>query len=304
MRILFLATAEIACPLLRALHASPHDVAGVISQPDRSAGRRRRMQASPVKQLALELDLRVETPLKIGDEETMDLLETLKPDLQIVFAYGQYIPSRVTEFPPHRSINVHPSMLPAYRGAAPIQWAIADGLDETGISVIYVSREMDAGDILMQKTIPICPRETAASLSERMAQEAASICLESIDALQQPEISPRPQDENQISHARKFTTDDRRIDWKRSAFEVVRWIHACNPWPGTLHKILVDEPPIKLLLAEEVEGQGDPGKLLRTDSEGPVFGAGVGAVRVLELQVPGRKKIGGDEFVRGYLSRG
>lgn len=295
MKILYMATAEIAGPVLRALHASEHELVGVLSQPDRPQGRKRRLGPSPVKALALELGLPVFTPEKVGSDETRALLAELQPDINIVFAYGQYIPASVTDAPPYHSINLHPSLLPRYRGAAPIQWAIADGLEASGISVISVSPQMDAGDIWCQQPVPIDPDETSASLSDKMAAVGSDLILEALDLVLQPDFAPRVQDEAEATETRKLGPDDRVLDWTRPAVELRNWIRACQPWPGTTFE--VDGEAIKLLAAEVVDTNGEPGT--RQDDEWPVFACGDGGLRLVTVQPPGKKPMAGDAWLRG-----
>jgi len=305
LKIVYMATAEIACPTLSALVAAPNlDVCAVISQPDKPQGRKRNLKPSPVKALATELEIPVRTPEKVGDNETKAWLQELGADLQIVFAYGQYIPSSITEMPRLGSINLHPSMLPAYRGAAPIQWAIADGLDTTGISVIRLAKKMDAGDIICQREVTIDRLDTSASLFDRMAIEASTIILDAIDLVAQPDFRSTPQDDSLATEARKFEKEDREINWDQPAKNVARWIHACNSWPGA-HMQLADRE-VKLLLAEVVEVEAGnetaPGRIIRIDPDGPVIATGAGeAIRILRIQPPGKQAMDGGSFARGYL---
>lgn len=299
MKIVYMATAEIAVPLLRALHDSEHEVVAVYSQPDRPQGRKRKILPSPVKAAALELGLPVFTPDKIGDAQ--EALEGSDPDAAIVFAYGQYIPSRIVNVPRLGSINVHPSKLPNYRGAAPIQWAIADGLEETAISVIRLAKQMDAGDIVAQRPVPISSDDTSASLSERMAMESVGIIMEALDSIADPAFEARPQNEEEATEARKLEKADREMDWTRPAEVLRNWIRACHPWPSSVVVWGEGDQAIdlKILSADITYAfEGSPGQQLVEDGL-PVVVCGDGALKLIEVQPAGKKPMPGSDFVRG-----
>ena len=307
MRIIYMATAEIAAPVLQALHDHPdHEVVLVVSQPDRPQGRKRKILPSPVKALALELGLSVITPEKIG--EAKDQLAALEPDASVVFAYGQYIPSRITTLPRLGSVNLHPSMLPTYRGAAPIQWAIADGLEETGISVIRLAKKMDAGDIICQRAVSIDPDDTNASLSQRMSVEAGSIIIKGLANIADPDFEATPQDDEAATEARKLEKADRELDWQRPAAELRNWIRACKPWPGSVmpwgegedaFDLKIHQTEIVDLTVDGMESGAAPGTVLFDDgSPVVVCGDGLG-LRLVEVQPPGKKPMDAEDFVRG-----
>jgi len=310
MRLLYMATAQIAAPVLQALHDHPdHEVVLVVSQPDRPQGRKRKILPSPVKALALELGLPVITPEKIG--EAKEQLAELEPDASVVFAYGQYIPSSVTTLPRLGSVNLHPSMLPAYRGAAPIQWAIADGLAETGISVIRLAKKMDAGDIICQRPVAIDPDDTNASLSERMSAEASEIIIDALEHIADPAFEATPQDETQATEARKLDKADRELDWHRPAAELRNWIRACHPWPGSVMRWGEDEDAFDLKihrtelfdLATDGRETGEaPGTVVFVEGT-PVVVCGDGlGLRLTTVQPPGKKPMDAAAFVRGWRS--
>lgn len=267
------------------------------------------MAPSPVRALALELGIPTHTPEKVGSDEVMALLEEVKPDVQVVVAYGQYIPSKVTDFPEYRSINLHPSKLPVYRGAAPVQWAIADGLEESAVTILYVSPKMDAGDIIAQAPVVIDPDDTTETLFVKMADHGGALLLEALEMIAEPDFEARPQEDSEATHARKLTKEDRALDWGRSASELRNWIRACQPWPGTVFaNEAFGADPIKVLATEVVErGDGaadvdadvEPGALLVEDSRGPVVACGEGALCLVRVQPPGKKPMDGDAFLRG-----
>ena len=214
MRIVFMGSAELAVPSLRAiLDRADDEVVGVISQPDRPAGRKRQLTPSPLKAFAQSQQLNIHTPEKVGDPETLHTLEQLRPDLIVVVAYGQYIPSTVIRLARYEAINVHPSLLPKYRGAAPIQWAIANGDTHTGISIIYVAKEMDAGDVILQRELDIDPDDTSGSLSEKVAEMSGELLIAAMNDLQDGSAEPQPQDPELVIEVRKLEKEDGRIDW-------------------------------------------------------------------------------------------
>ena len=300
MRIVYIATAEIACPPLEALQRQADiEVILVISQPDRPQGRKRQLAPSPVKKLAQELGIDVITPEKIGDPEVVGQLAALQPDLNVVFAYGQYIPSKITELPKQRSINVHPSMLPRYRGASPIQSALLDGLQETGISIIYVSEKMDAGDILLQETLAIAPEDTSASLSEKVAARSGPLLLQAIQGLVSGELQPAVQDESAVIEVSKIEKADGVMNWAESATTLNNKIRAYFPWPGS-STTLPDGLGLKVLVARVESTTGEPGTVLEVTGEGPLIACGEDSLRLLTLQPAGKKAMSGDAFLRGY----
>jgi methionyl-tRNA formyltransferase len=298
MKVLYIATADIAVPGLEALHGKEGiDVVGVVCQPDRPRGRRRRLSAAPVKERAGLLGLPVISPEKIGSPEVVETLQAWEPDLNVVFAYGQYLPGAVTDMPRLRSINIHPSLLPRHRGASPIQFTILNGDAMGGISVIYVTKEMDSGDILLQKRVPLATGETSASLSGKMAGEAATILCEALDLLVSGDAHPQSQDPARVTETRKLTKEDGPIDWSLSAQVLDCRVRAFNPWPcATFQR---DGLTIKLHRVGVEDGKGPPGEVLDVKG-GPLIATGDGAVRLLDVQPPGKKAMPGDAWLRGY----
>jgi methionyl-tRNA formyltransferase len=302
MNIVFLATGAIAVPVLRRILADgTHSVTGVITQPDRPAGRNRQLTPSPVRQAAVEAGLDVLAPEKIRDSAVMDWLAARAPDIAVVFAYGQLIPRRVFDFPPHRTLNIHPSLLPLYRGAAPINWALADGHTETGVSIMYIAEAMDAGDILLQQRVTIAPEEDAESLSTRLADLGATLLLDAFRLIGEGHARATPQDHAHATHARRLTKEDGRIDWTLPAAALHNRVRAFQPWPGAYFP----EPGgpagamVKVGRTRPAAGQGAPGTLLELAADGPVVAAGEGAVQLLALQPAGKRMIPGPDFVRG-----
>ncbi len=297
MRIVFMGSAELAVPSLQALLDNRNvELAGVVSQPDRPAGRKRHPTPCPLKAFAEEIGLSVMAPDKIGDPESVEALATLKPDLFVVVAYGQYIPARVIDLAPHEAINVHPSLLPKYRGSAPIQWAIANGDALTGVSIIAVAKKMDAGDILRQETYPIASNDTSQSLHNKLALLGAQLLMEAIDDIRAGTVSRTVQDEAHVVEIRKLEKADGEIDWTQSAADIRNRIRAFDPWPGSTCKLPHGEV-LKVWCAELVDGEGLPGELL---DDQLLVATGDGALRLSEIQPSGKKRMPAASFLNGH----
>lgn len=295
--VLYLATADIAVPTLETLHrAADFRVCGVCTQPDRPSGRKRQLTPPPVKQKALELGLPVFSPEKIGTAR--EELACTEPDILLVFAYGQYIPSRLCGTPPWGAINLHPSLLPKYRGASPIQSALLNGDEVSGLSVIRVAEKMDAGDILRQTPLAIDPDDTSETLHRRFAELAATEILEALRDVRDGRAVWTPQDESRVVECRKFEKADGRIDWSLSATDLHNRCRAFQPWPGFFFA-LDDASVIKVLRTRVEEGSGAPGEVLEAGSEGLRVACGEGALRLLVVQPPGKKPMSAGDFLNG-----
>ncbi len=294
--LLYFGSAEIAVPTLEAL-AAHHRVCAVCTQPDRPSGRKQRLTPSPVKRKAMELGLPIIDPAKIG--EARDRLRALAPALAIVFAYGQYLPPSIFNLPTLGSINLHPSLLPRYRGASPIQSALADGLVRSGLSILRVSERMDAGDLLLQEPLDIHPEDTCASLSERFAARAATLILEALELLQQNRATWSPQEEALATECRKLSKSDGEVDWFRPARCIANAVRAYYPWPGVFFQ-LPGTGPVKILRSRVVAGDAPPGLLLPPTEEGPVVATGQEALCLLEVQPPGKTPMSGHDFLNGH----
>lgn len=297
MRIVFMGSAELAVPSLRALMDDSHDeVVGVVSQPDRPAGRKRRLTPCPLKAFAESRDLKTMTPGKVGDPESLQALEALEPDLFVVVAYGQYIPSTVIQLARHEAINVHPSLLPKYRGAAPIQWAILNGDEQTGVSIIYLAKKMDAGDILRQERQPIGPDDTSAMLHDRLACLGAKLLLKTIEDIRDGCVTRTIQDEADAIEISKLSKEDGKIDWSMPAEAIRNRIRAFDPWPGS-YCILPDGDALKVWKAVTEAGEAAPGTLL---DDRLLVATGSKALRLLEIQPAGRKRMPAEAFLNGH----
>ena len=297
MRIVFMGSAELAIPSLEAILKEGKDkVVGVVSQPDRPAGRRRQPTPSALKAFAVGQRLNILTPEKIGELGSVEALAMLKPDLFVVVAYGQYIPSRVVALAPNEAINVHPSLLPKYRGSAPIQWAIANGDRKTGVSIIDLAQKMDAGDILRQETYPIGEDDTSALLHDKLAVFGAELLLKAIGDIRAGTVSRTAQDESQVVEISKLAKEDGEIDWTLPAETIRNRIRAFDPWPGSTCKLSGGQV-LKVWSAALEEGGGAPGEVLDNQL---LVATGDGALRLTEIQPAGKKRMPSASFLNGH----
>lgn len=297
MRIIYMGTPRFAVPALEKLLTTPrHTIVAAVTQPDRPRGRNLKLSPCPVKELAETRGVPVLTPEKISDAETA--LRDLAPDLIAVAAYGQYIPRPIRDLPPRGCINIHPSRLPLYRGAAPIQWAIADGHTETAVTIMHVAQHMDSGDIILQRPVPITPDETAAELEPRLAAIGADLLLDACDQLDAGTAPRIPQDDSAATHARKLGKEDARLDWTRPARELHNHIRACQPWPGST--FTVAGKTVKVLRAKFANAPPTPpGTILELDSTGPLIACGTNALRLLEVQPEAKPPIPAPAWLNG-----
>ena len=309
LRIVFFGTPDIAVPTLETLLAGPHEVVGVVSQPDRGRGRGRKLSPSPVSEVALREDLPLLRPEKVGDAETVDALEALAPDMGVVVAFGQFIPKRVRELPTRGYlINAHASLLPKYRGAAPIARAILEGETETGISVMRVEKEMDAGAVAHVVTTPIDPMENAVELSTRLGTLAASAIGEALDQIAEDRIAWTEQDLSGVTFAAKIEKQDTVLDLRESAVAIAARIHALGPKPGGTVTLTRDgeETALKISRAatrsvEANETLPGPGTIGLGDRDEPIrIATGDGWLLPRLLQRPGGKPLAPGDFLRGF----
>lgn len=299
MRILFMGTAELACPCLEAAaHLAGHEVVGVITQPDRPKGRDLKAAPPPVKVTAEKLGLPVHQPLKMREPAAINLVRACNADLIVMVAYGQILPKTVLEIPPRGCVNVHASLLPRWRGAAPIQYAIFHGDRETGVTTIFVDEHMDTGDIILQRTEPIQPDDTSATLHDRLAKLGATLLVETVQLLSSGRAPRVKQDETQATYANKLTKEDGRIDWTKPAVHIERQIRAFDPWPGAY--TFLGDTMLKIWKAEVIaQEQGLPGQIT-----GDLVATGAGALRLLEVQPAGGKRMSFSAFARGQRIAG
>jgi len=297
--IVFFGTSEFAVPILQALAGDPRfTVRLVVTQPDRPAGRGQRLTASPVKRVAQELGLPVYQPESLRSPESRKRLERVPADLYVVAAYGEILPKAILRLPQRGAVNVHPSLLPKYRGASPVQAVILNGDEETGITVIEMTARMDAGPILAQYRVPVLPRETAGELSARLAALAAEQLPDLLDRYVRGEIVPIPQDEAQASYTRPLTKADARIDWSRPAEEIERLVRAMQPWPRAWTMVDGRRLVVLCLDISSQEQKLAPGQI-RIDPTRLLVGTGTHPVILIEVIPEGRKPTSGIDWWRG-----
>lgn len=297
-RIVFFGTAPIAVPALEALSKlNDVEVVAVCTQPDRPSGRKRRLTPSAVKQRALELGHRILDVERIQDAR--EDLKSLNPDLGVVFAYGQYLPRSVFDLPAHGSINFHPSRLPEYRGASPIQSAILDGKTETALSVIQVGAKMDAGDLWMQIPVEIDPEDTSETMHHRFGELAGEMVPDLITGLREEQLERTPQDESRVTECGKIVKADGEVDWTLPAEQLQHRIRAYQPWPGAFFP-LGTSGNLKIQRATVEEAGGRPGTVLDTGGGGPLIACGRNSLRLLQVQPPGKRSMSGKDFLNGH----
>ncbi|KPL19944.1 MAG: hypothetical protein AMJ92_00310 [candidate division Zixibacteria bacterium SM23_81] len=301
MRIVFMGTPEFALPSLEKLLASDHDVLAVVTRPDRPRGRGLREASPPIKVLAEGHGLPVLQPEKLREESFVRKLSELKADLLVVVAF-RILPREVYTMPPKGTIDLHPSLLPKYRGAAPIHWAIINGERQTGVTVFYIGEKVDAGDTILQRTVPIGPDETAGELSQRLADIGAQVLLEVVDAIDLGQVSGTVQSEGEPSPAPKLKREDGRIDWTKSASQLKDLIRGLNPWPGAFTTYGGQILKIHRALVVDQSDQGArPGQVLRADPrQGILVNTGKAQLYLQEVQLEGRKRMSSAEFLRGF----
>ena len=297
LRIVFMGTPDFAVPCLQTLLDSPHSVVGVFTQPDKPQGRKMVLTPPPVKVLAAENGVPVFQPEKMKDPATLEQLKSLAPDLIVVVAYGRILPRAVLELPSYGCINVPASLLPEYRGAAPLQCAILDGETETGVTIMQMDAGLDTGDMLLTSETPVGARETAGELFDRLAQSGAELLTETLVRLD--EITPRPQNDAESCYAHMLDKKMAVIDWSKSARELDCLVRGLNPWPIALTSLAGER--LKIYAAEPADGCGEPGTVLEADpKKGLTVACGEGALRLTEIQLVGGKRLKAADFLRGH----
>lgn len=299
MKVLFWGTPAFALPALRALAEEGHVVVGVVTQPDRPAGRGRGVTMSPVKQEALEEGIPVLQPEKARGEEFMAQIRALDPEISVVVAFGQILKPEVLELPRYGSLNIHASLLPELRGAAPIQWAIVRGHAMSGVTIMRMEAGLDSGPMLMRVEEPIQPEESASELGARLAEVGAEALVEVLALMENGGIAQEPQDHARATYAPKVDRETARLDWSRPADEVALWIRGMDDVPGAWSP-LGSRGPVKLFRPQVVhDAGGQPGEVLEAGEAGVVIACGLGAVRVREAQPPGKRRMPAGDWVRG-----
>lgn len=298
MKILFAGTPDFAATALRALLDSEHQLLAVLTQPDRPAGRGKKLTPSPVKQLAGEHDIPVLQPETLKGDAIRAELAALQPDVMVVVAYGLLIPQAILDIPRYGCINIHGSLLPRWRGAAPIQRAIEAGDKETGVGIMQMEAGLDTGPVLLEKRTPISDDDTGGSVHDRLAALGAEALIEALSDLPALQEKAVVQATDGITYAHKLGKDDARIDWQRPAIELFNMIRAFNPWPVAWSTL--DGASVKVWRAQLLDARGKPGEILAATDQGIDVACGEGALRLTEIQLPGKRAMPVADVLRGH----
>ena len=296
MRLVYFGTPEFAVLPLQTLLGAGHEVLAVVTQPDRQSGRGRQLRSCPVKREAQKARLRILQPGKVREPEFIESLRALHPSAIVVAAYGQILPAAIIHLPELGCVNIHASLLPAYRGAAPINWAIINGEQKTGITTMLMDEGMDTGPVLLQKETEISAEDTAGSLSLRLSRIGADLLITTLKELQSGEVKPVPQS-GIVSYAPLLKKDDGRITWSKPAEELCRFINGMNPWPGA-YSILENER-VKIIKAVPLEGNAEAGAIERAGKEDLIVGTGTGRLSILEIQPSGKAVMSVKAYLQG-----
>lgn len=296
MRIVFFGTSEFAVPALHALLSSGHEVLAVVTQVDKRSGRGMRMTPPPVKSEAQKAGLRILQPMSVKNMDFINQLRELNPSVIVVVAYGQILTPEIIHLPDSGCINIHASLLPKYRGAAPVNWAIINGEDRTGVTAMLMDEGMDTGPILLQEEVEIRRGDTAGSLSERLSKIGAGLLIRTMEMLKRGELSPVPQT-GAVSYAPMLKKGDGLIDWLRPADELFNFIRGMNPWPGAFS--FLGGERLKILRSEPVDGTGEAGVIHRVSRGELLVGTGKGMLSILEIQPSGRPVMPIRAFLQG-----
>ncbi|MBZ2169568.1 methionyl-tRNA formyltransferase [Marinobacter sp. F4216] len=299
MRLVFAGTPDFAASALKALLGTSHTIVGVYTQPDRPSGRGRKLIPSPVKQVALDAGIPVFQPVSLKTPEAQQELANLKADAMIVAAYGLILPKAVLEIPVHGCINIHASILPRWRGAAPIQRAIAAGDEESGITIMQMDEGLDTGAMLLKVTTPIESTDTGGSLHDRLAELGGQAIVNAMDAMEQGGLTGEAQDDADACYAHKLSKEEGHIDWSRDASAIERLIRAFNPWPGTFTDL--GDQRIRIHQAEVLAEQSDEpaGTVIRRERDGIDVACGAGTLRITRLQLPGARAQSANDLING-----
>lgn len=297
-RIVFMGTPDFACPTLQKLIDRDENVVAVFTQPDRPKGRGQKLQPPPVKELALKYDIPVYQPVKVRVPEVVEQIRNLKPDLIVVVAFGQILPKALLDVPLNGCVNVHASLLPRYRGAAPLNWCIANGEKETGITTMLMDEGLDTGPMLLKRSVAISADETILTLHDKMAILGAELLAETLDGLQNNTIVPEKQDDQQSCYAPLLKKTDGLIDWSSPATKIHNMVRAFATWPGTI--TFLDGMQLKLFKVGLSDAVGQPGTVLAAGREGIEVACGEGSLVIYELQAAGSRKMDAASFLAGH----
>lgn len=300
MKIIFMGTPDFSVGTLEALVEAKHEVVLAVTQPDKPKGRGKELQYTPVKECALKYNIPVYQPRRVREPECIEELRKYEADIMVVVAFGQILPKEILDMTPYGCVNVHASLLPKYRGSAPIQWAIIDGEEVTGVTTQQMNEGIDTGDILLKKEIVIDAKETGGSLFDKLAVAGAKLCVETLKGLEEKTIIPIPQGDSPTAYAKMLNKELGNIDWSKSAGEIERLIRGLSPWPSAYTNW--NDKVMKIWDAECVSEDADsnPGTIIKVAKDSFLVQTGDGALEVRELQIPGKKRMDAGAFLRGY----
>lgn len=300
MKVIFMGTPDFSVGTLEALIEDGHEVVLAVTQPDKPKGRGKEMQFTPVKECAIKNNIPVYQPIRIRDEECIEKLRTYEADIMVVVAFGQILPKSILEMCPYGCVNVHASLLPKYRGAAPIQWAIIDGETVTGVTTMQMDEGLDTGDMLLKTEILISEKETGGSLHDKLAEAGAKLCVETLKELEAGTVTPIPQGETTTSYAKMLDKKLGNIDWTQSANQIERLIRGLTPWPSAYTNW--EDKVMKIWDAEVTGGKTDetPGTIVKVEKDAFYVQCKDSLLKVCELQIPGKKRMDAGAFLRGY----
>lgn len=302
MKVIFMGTPDFSVGTLEALIDAGHEVALVVTQPDKPKGRGGKMQYTPVKEVAVAHNIPVYQPKRIREPECIEELRKYNADIMVVIAFGQILPKEILEMTPYGCVNVHASLLPSYRGAAPIQWAVINGEKVSGVTTMQMNEGLDTGDMLLKVEIPLDEKETGGSLHDKLAEAGARLCVETLDALKAGTVTPEKQGDSPTAYAKMLDKHMGKIDWKMSAKEIERLIRGLNPWPSAYTRWNENDKGMKIWEAEVAEGQTDKaaGTVVEVAKDGFFVQTGDGLLKITALQIPGKKRMDAAAFLRGY----
>lgn len=302
IRIVYMGTPDFAVEPLEAIIKAGYEVAAVVTQPDKQKGRGKEVKMTPVKECALRHGIPVFQPVKIKEPEAVAELEKYQADLFVVAAFGQLLSEEILNMPEYGCINIHASLLPAYRGAAPIQWAVLNGEKESGVTIMQMDKGLDTGDMLLKRSVELSPKETGDSLHDKLMHLGAELIVEALSKLEKGELVPEKQKDELSSYAKKLTKAMGQIDWSKDAVSLERWIRGLNSWPSAY--TFFGGKTLKIWEAQVTEENGaqkaEPGQVVSVSRESFTVACGQGELQILSLQLEGKKRVSTREFLLGY----
>ncbi len=300
MRVIFMGTPDFAVETLEEIIRAGHEVVLVVSQPDKAVGRSKALKYTPVKACAIAHGIEVYQPERVREAECVEYLREYRPDIIIVEAFGQLIPKAILDMPRYGCVNVHASLLPKYRGAAPIQWAVINGDEVTGVTTMRMSEGLDTGDMIMKQEVIVRAEETGGSLFERLAKTGAKLCVKTMEAIEAGTATYTPQDENEATHTKKIHKELGSIDWNRDAKTIECLIRGLDPWPSAYTRL--HDKTLKIWKAKVIPGESGtaPGCIVKVEKAGITVQTGEGMLLVTEVQLEGKKRMPVEAFLNGY----